>query len=524
MKKTLLATLIAGIALTGCDADLQDSGTEGMSATYSGRVIDPYIVGAKVYADVNNNGQHDVFEDYAFTDADGAFKLNLALENSVILRTDGGFDKVSVQENAASLSVKVTANGNQQVNITPVSSLLHQLDDKGKENLADLLKVETSELNTLAQTDFISDFKTGKDSDGLIKNLAIHKPLSVLTARLEDLYDDDRFDDVELPDDFGTVVYDKFAKALQDNNNQDIDDLLADTLSGAEQELRDLVYEDNHHITPPVLGNTTTLRAQAKQISELVTKIATNQNIQDSQQVITEQEIENRESKLNGLVRALDVVNTKIIKGESNNNISSAIDEATATDSAYYQSLESTDTVNINAAINASDVTHVNVDVAAENKFDFSGDFADGFVLRFTEVENSNIASDYNYSNVAGDEDTEVQLYFQKNGKLTVCAKITIDEDDLDDDFNIDTSGFILNGKYTKLNDIAILTQFKLLGNTVNPVISLASAGSYSISLDSEGLDEELNGVKLQLPDTIPDSDRSCKLELNEQRYSANNG
>ncbi len=515
MKKTLLATLIAGIALTGCDAELQDSGTEGVSATYSGRVIDPYIVGAKVYADVNNNGQHDVFEDYAFTDADGSFQLNLALEDSVILRTDGGFDKVSVQENAASLSVKVAKDGSKQVNITPVSSLLHQLDDKGKTNLAGLLSVNTSELEALAQTDFIDDFKTGKDSDGLVKNLAIHKPLSVLTAKLEDLYDNDRFDDVELPDDFGSVVYDEFADALQ--HSSDLDTLLTQTVSGAEQELQDLVYEDNHNIAPPVLGNTTALRNQARQISELVANIATNQSIEDSQQVITEQEIQDRESELNGLVRAVDVVNAKIIKGENASDISTAITQATTANSNYYQSLESTDTVNINAAINANNVANVDVNVDPDNKFDFSGDYTDGFVLRFTEVENGNLASDYNYG--SDDEDTAVQLYFQKNGKLTVCAKITIDEDDLDDDFNIDTSGFILNGKYTKLNDIAILTQFKLLGNTVNPVITLAGADSYSISLDSEGLDEELNGVKFSLPDTIPGTDRSCKAELNANRY-----
>jgi len=494
MKKTILATLITGLLLTGCDADPQDSSTTGMSTTISGKVIDPYIVGSKVYADVNNNGQHDVFEDIVFTDINGEFSLPVANDGQkVILRTLSGFDKTSVQENLASMSVEIDPNAAQQANITPLSSLLHHLDDSGRVNLATLLNVPSDELDTLSQDDFVADFTAGTNTDGLVKNLAIHKPISVLTAKLEALYDEDKFDDVdELPDDFGSVVYDEFAKALQ--GSSDLDTVLSTTLNRAELELRDIVIQDAPQITPPpALLNPSEISSQAKQISELVADITASQTLTGS------------ENELYGLVRAVDIVNAKIVQGGGATAIGQAIAVAKdSSDRAYFDSLAVTETININAAINADDV--VNADIAVNNDDKFNYQF--GFGLRFTEAENSS------------QEDTIVQLYFQPGGKLTICAKVTLDEEDMDD-FNVDTSGFILDGSYTKLDDISILNVFTILGNDLNPVITLAGSNidgsnKYSISLDSEGLDEDLDGVKFTLPNTIPYSDSSCKDELND--------
>jgi len=493
MKKTLLATLIASLALTGCDAEPQDTHTAGMSSTIYGKVIDPYIVGSKVYADVNNNGRHDIFEDFTFTDINGEFSLAVASNGRhVILRTLSGFDKTSVQENLASLSVGIEPDASQQVNITPLSSLLHRLDNTGKTNLANLLDPASldsdgqkrEKLEKLAQTDFVADFTAGTDTDGLVKNLAIHKPITVLTAKLDALYDDDKFDDIDLPDDFGSVVYDEFAKAL--HNSSDLDTLLNDVMVGAAQELKDIVNEDTQAIVPPTLGDTSLILAQAKQISELAADVATSQGLTGSN------------AQLNGLVRAVDVVNAKIVKGKTALEITQAIDAAKDTTAdGYYHSLESAETLNLNAAINAADVETADISVANEDKFDF----VTGFGLRFTEAQGNN------------QEDTIVQLYFQPSGALTICARVTLDEEDMQD-FNVDTSGFILNGNYTKLDDISVLSKFTLLGNILNPVITLSGSNSYSISLESEGFDEELDGVKFTLPDNLPGSDSNCKFEL----------
>lgn len=493
MKKTLLATLITSLALTGCDAEPQDIHTAGMSSTIYGKVIDPYIVGSKVYADVNNNGQHDIFEDFTFTDINGEFSLAIASNGRhVILRTLSGFDKTSVQENLASMSVGIEPDGSQQVNITPLSSLLHRLDDTGKTNLADLLnpasldsdEQKREKLEKMAQTDFVADFTAGTDTDGLVKNLAIHKPISVLAAKLATLYDDDKFDDIALPDDLGSVVYDEFAKALQ--NSSDLEILLSNAMSGAAQELKSIVNEDEQAIAPPILGDTALIRAQAKQLSELAADVATSQGLTGSA------------AQLNGLVRAVDIVNAKIVKGKTALEISQAIDASKDTTAdGYYDSLESAETLNLNAAINAADVETADISVANEDKFEF----VTGFGLRFTEAQDDNR------------EDTIVQLYFQPSGALTICAKVTLDEEDLQD-FNVDTSGFLLDGSYTRLDDISVLSKFTLLGNILNPVITLSGSNSYSISLESEGFDEELDGVKFTLPDNLPGSDSNCKFEL----------
>lgn len=65
---------VAAIGLSGCDdAGSQDSGQSDNDVQLSGTVVDGYVAGARVWADINDNGRIDTFEPVARTDRYGFF-------------------------------------------------------------------------------------------------------------------------------------------------------------------------------------------------------------------------------------------------------------------------------------------------------------------------------------------------------------------------------------------------------------------------------------------------------------------
>ena len=69
----LLTTLACGV-LSGCldNADDPDRGDQ-RAVQLSGVVVDGYVAGARVFVDLDENGERDAFEPRATTDAFGYF-------------------------------------------------------------------------------------------------------------------------------------------------------------------------------------------------------------------------------------------------------------------------------------------------------------------------------------------------------------------------------------------------------------------------------------------------------------------
>ena len=95
-------------------------GGTGGTVTVAGRVIDPYVYGAKVFADANGNGSWDVGEAYSYTDYSGYYSLTASADTR--LMTHGGTDTMT----GLSLGFSLTAPGNSTA-ITPLTTMMQAL-------------------------------------------------------------------------------------------------------------------------------------------------------------------------------------------------------------------------------------------------------------------------------------------------------------------------------------------------------------------------------------------------------------
>lgn len=76
MKISKLMISLSALAITACGGS--DGDSTAVSKTASGKVIDGYIVGAKVFLDINNNGKHDAAtEPSAISTQGGNYELEL---------------------------------------------------------------------------------------------------------------------------------------------------------------------------------------------------------------------------------------------------------------------------------------------------------------------------------------------------------------------------------------------------------------------------------------------------------------
>ena len=142
-KKIMLASGLL-LVLNACDTTEQDKPSSTSSFKVTGAMVDPYILGGIVYADMNNNKTLDAFEPYALTDIDGFFGVSTtgvnycdtgptihcldapySLEGQVVRMTDG--IDVSTGETFEGTLTAVVTNG--QAIATPITSVIMHLSN-----------------------------------------------------------------------------------------------------------------------------------------------------------------------------------------------------------------------------------------------------------------------------------------------------------------------------------------------------------------------------------------------------------
>ncbi|GAA0567127.1 FecR domain-containing protein [Caenispirillum bisanense] len=92
----------------------------GSTVTLTGRVIDPYVYGAKVFADANGNGSWDAGEAYGYTDMSGHFSLTVSALTQ--LATYGGTDTMT----GVGLHFSLMAPAGSTV-VTPLTTMMQAL-------------------------------------------------------------------------------------------------------------------------------------------------------------------------------------------------------------------------------------------------------------------------------------------------------------------------------------------------------------------------------------------------------------
>ena len=144
------------------------------SKLFSGAVIDGYVGGATVFADMNANGIQDAWEPFAITDTNGAyrFETSLDLSNASIVSV-GGVD----QYTGASIGYLVAPVGLTYV--TPITTLLHyaQTTQSGEQLLA-ALGISLEDL----KKDPIETYKNGDAADVAKAENILKTGASILTT------------------------------------------------------------------------------------------------------------------------------------------------------------------------------------------------------------------------------------------------------------------------------------------------------------------------------------------------------
>ena len=264
-SKKLLATSVSAVtlALAGCGASDQDSGSSSNNVQLSGLVVDPYVAQAKVYVDLNNNGVHEYgnFEAFAFTDEDGYFStdkegnsycdksaatynarhcLNTSqLSSNAVLRIEGGFDVATGQKFKGSMALDLDLNNASAVTNTGVANPLTALFAATKElnstqrtailNFLGYAAVSATQSEIQFAESLTSDFMDSSDStkysaERFKKAMAVHKSVAILSRAIEKKYDGKIFgqkvgaDKTLMPSSAGKFVYEALATKLADLN------------------------------------------------------------------------------------------------------------------------------------------------------------------------------------------------------------------------------------------------------------------------------------------------------------------
>ena len=286
-SKKLLATSVSAVtlALAGCGASDQDSGSSGNNVQLSGLVVDPYVAQAKVYVDLNNNGVHEYgsFEAFAFTDEDGYFSADKdgnsycdksaatynkrhcldtrQISGDAVLRIEGGFDVATGEKFKGSMALDIDLNNASAVTNTGVANPLTALFAATKELTSAQQDAILTFLGYTGTTDaekeeyiesLTNDFMDSSDSDKynaqrFASAMAIHKSVAILSRAIEKKYDSILgekvgTDDTLMPSSAGKFVYEALASQLATDSTPDATDWTS-VLIAAEDDLRQ-VYAD----------------------------------------------------------------------------------------------------------------------------------------------------------------------------------------------------------------------------------------------------------------------------------------
>ena len=176
---------------------------------FTGKVVDGYIRGAKVFIDTNNNYIEDNNEQSVISDNSGSFELRYA--NGVLLSL-GGFDLDSSNQ-LDDLMLSHPLNGHTSTKvITPVTSLLNSIED------VSILKVALGIDESIDVTTF--DPVANKGDEGIYDHLYEKgNQLTVLALALQNISNDINAS-VDATQDYFNVIADEIENTYTINKSE----------------------------------------------------------------------------------------------------------------------------------------------------------------------------------------------------------------------------------------------------------------------------------------------------------------
>ena len=243
---TMLA--LAPWLLTGCldNADAPDAGDRN-AVQISGTVVDGYVAGARVFVDLNHNGQRDAFEPRATTDAFGYFSYRpeLNIEGEIIPARDycrEGPARHCLRVNTDSDVVTVRAEGGHDL-LTgrPFRGALTRRVQLSLSDSTDMQAI--TPLTTLehapstASGDYWDDYQTGTgtfDAEDALHAWALHAMFDWLAGRAIEGANEDRSALIEQYYDALRQDADVFVESILDDEETDFFDFLTDPLNAPE--------------------------------------------------------------------------------------------------------------------------------------------------------------------------------------------------------------------------------------------------------------------------------------------------
>lgn len=253
--------------LSGCGASNQDSGKVAIANnSFSGVAVDGHIARAKVFIDSNNNATRDPWEPYAFTDDEGYYSYNPNTDinycantatpeqhqyclsssseySNVVVRIDGGYDRVTGEPFLGQLSRRINANSEaerENIVVTPLTTLLTNIqEDDQRDTVFMNLGIDEQDLDI----DYLNT-RGNSEVDGHLLNVAlkVHKTVTVLSDAINDNYT--QISEITgLPNDGSQAIYQNLANALAQSSrglDAELEDptVLAQILTRAESDIR----------------------------------------------------------------------------------------------------------------------------------------------------------------------------------------------------------------------------------------------------------------------------------------------
>ena len=383
--------LAAAITLSSCGGTGQDDGeVNSAQLDAQGLSIDGYLARATVFVDSNNNGTRDPWEAWAFTDNDGYYGFNpltgvdycaanaseqqqeYCLTSNVefgnaVIRIDSGYDVTTGEPFLGQLSRRVDlSSGTSDVVVSPITTLLANVDTSQRNTLIDVLDIEESDLDV----DYLNVDGGGQINAKLLnKAVKIHKTVTVLADRLEDNYTEIG-ETIGVANDASDTVYKALADvvaqvasnaadpaAITFNEIVSVPANMVQTLDSAEEDVKE-IYQQKDLTLPQDLGSVEA-PGQLEKVANAASKLPA---VVDA--VLDENSTELTMEQASGSARAIEAVVIKVV--EDNTGTDDSVD--TAID--FFTNTANTELV---AALTQS-LSGDNADVGGLAANDFAGD------------------------------------------------------------------------------------------------------------------------------------------------------
>ena len=205
------AVLFALIFMTGCNE------TSRYEHTVSGSVIDGYIAGANICADLNSNNACDIGEPATTSDESGYFALSVSLsvKKDFSLIATHGIDTATNEEFVGFLKRDIIVSeevNDSQVLITPLSTLVSFVRGYLSEQSSLTRSIEDDQLNALMSSQIFLDMKQAQDNP--LENVEIYNSTQQLMQTINLLSAHHELETTKEVREFNLYAMQKIAKSF----------------------------------------------------------------------------------------------------------------------------------------------------------------------------------------------------------------------------------------------------------------------------------------------------------------------